>query len=125
MAGLRTLGELETKTMRILWRRGPATVRDVHRELSRQRDLAYTTVMTVMERLWRKGLLRRKARGRAFEYAPAVSEAEYTARLMHELLARSSDRNTALAHFVRGMRKGDENELGRLAREAARRREVK
>lgn len=105
--------------MRVLWSKGgPSTVREVHGELAGDRDLAYTTVMTVMERLWRKGVLRREARGRAFEYAPLMSEAEYTARLMHQLLAGTSDRRNALAHFVRGMKRSDEAELRRLAAEA-------
>ncbi|MGH2695672.1 MAG: BlaI/MecI/CopY family transcriptional regulator [Actinomycetota bacterium] len=119
---MKTLGELETRIMEVLWRRDePATVREVHKELRRARPLAYTTVMTVMDRLWRKRLLRRTRRGRAFQYVPASSEAEYTAKLMHQLLRGTGDRQSALAHFVGGMRKGDESELLRLAREAARR----
>jgi len=108
--------------MQLLWaEQEPLTVRDVHTGLATSRDLAYTTVMTVMERLWRKGLLRRKPRGRAFEYEPATTEAQYTARLMHELLRTTRDRRNVLAHFVGGMRKADEAELIRLADEAARR----
>jgi predicted transcriptional regulator len=79
----------------------------------------------VMERLWRKGLLRRTSRGRAFDYVPASSEAEYTAGLMRDLLATASDRKAALAHFVRGMRKADERELRELAQEAARRKKAR
>jgi len=120
---MKQLGELEAKIMAVLWRqRSASTVREVLGRLADQRPLAYTTVMTVMDRLTRKGLLRRRNRGRAFEYEPAVSEGQYTASLMHELLARSADRTAALAHFVAGMRKRDEGELLRLASEAARRR---
>jgi len=120
---MRLLGELESRIMQLLWRREePATVRQVHDELARDRDVAYTTVMTVMERLWRKGHLTRTARGRAFAYAPVMSEAEYTAKLMHDLLVGTRDRGSALAHFVRGMRRSDEAELLRLAEEARRRR---
>jgi predicted transcriptional regulator len=120
---VRTFGELEAEIMRALWRRdGPATVREVHGDLARRPRPAYTTIMTVMERLWRKGILKRTPRGRAFEYAPVMSEAEYTANLMHELLAGTSNRRNALAHFVRGMKKAEEQELLRLAREASRRR---
>ena len=109
--------------MRTLWRRGrPATVREIHELLSRTRSLAYTTVMTVMERLWRKGLLRRELRGRAFLYSSALSEAEYTAGLMHRLLGTSRNRKEVLARFVQGMRKTDEVELLRLAGEAERKR---
>jgi predicted transcriptional regulator len=99
----------------------PVSVRDVHAGLGSRRKLAYTTVMTVLDRLWRKGFLRRTARGRAYEYAPALSEAEFTARMMHQLLARASDRASALAHFARGIRDADEAELRELYREASRR----
>lgn len=115
---MRAFGELEERIMTILWRWDtPATVREVHHELTRQNALAYTTVMTVMDRLWRKGVLRREPRGRAFEYSPVQSEAEYTAGLMHELLSRARNRKAALAHFARGMRKRDEAELLRIARD--------
>lgn len=116
---MRTLGELEARVMRVLWhRQKPTTVREVFEQVTVERDLAYTTVMTVMERLWRKGLLSREPRGRAFQYTAAVSEAEYTAGLMHGLLTTSRDRRQVLAHFLRGMRKADEAELMRLSQEA-------
>jgi len=119
---VRVCGELEARIMRILWGRDRgATVREVHDELNLEGPLAYTTVMTVMDRLRRKGILQRRGRGRAFEYLPASSEAEYTASLMHEVLSRTRDRKTVLAHFVRGMKKSDEAELLRLAEAAARR----
>lgn len=120
---MRTLGELEARIMEVLWRRGePTTVRQVYEELARDRELAYTTVMTVMDRLRRKRMLRRRRQGRAFAYAPAVSEAEYTAKLMNQLLRGTADRRTALAHFVEGMRTKDEEALLRLAKEAGGRR---
>jgi predicted transcriptional regulator len=109
--------------MRFVWGSPrPVTVREVHAGLGTRRRLAYTTVMTVLDRLWRKRFLRRRTRGRAYEYTPALSEAEYTARLMHELLARTSDRASALAHFLRGVPETEDAELRQLAREASRRR---
>lgn len=112
---MRAFGELEERIMRVLWRRGrPATVRDVHGALVKDTPLAYTTVMTVMDRLWRKGFLQREQRGRAYEYTPVRTEAEHTATLMNELLSRTRDRRAALAHFVRGMRRSDEAELLRV-----------
>jgi predicted transcriptional regulator len=116
------LGELETAVMRVVWGSPePVTVREVHRALA-HRSLAYTTVMTVLDRLWRKRFLRRNARARAYQYSPTVSEAQYTAQLMHGVLAQASDRAGALAHFVRGMSEGDETELRHLAGETSRRR---
>ena len=73
-------------------------------DLRKDRPLAYTTVMTVMENLHRKGWLRRHRDGRAWRYEPADSSSGYTAALMNDALATSTDRRTALAHFVLQMR---------------------
>jgi predicted transcriptional regulator len=64
------------------------------------RPLAYTTVMTVMENLYRKGWLRRDRDGRAWRYEPTRSRSSYTAALMSDALAASADRRTALRHFA-------------------------
>lgn len=107
--------------MRVLWRaQGPMTVRETLAALVPEREFAYTTVMTILERLWRKGFLDRSSRGRAYEYTAIVTEAEYTAELMHRMLSGATDRRAALAHFVGGMRAADEAELRRLAEEASR-----
>jgi len=78
----------------------PALVRDVVDELGKDRPLAYTTVMTVMENLYRKGWLRRERDGRAWRYEPTGSRSGYTAALMSDALSTSADRRTALAHFA-------------------------
>jgi predicted transcriptional regulator len=98
---MRQLGELEAVIMDRLWDWGqPALVREVLDDLRKDRPLAYTTVMTVMENLHRKGWLRRDRDGRAWRYEPAGSRSGYTAALMSDALATSTDRGTALAHFV-------------------------
>ena len=98
---MRQLGELEAVIMDRLWARGkPALVREVLDDLREDRALAYTTVMTVMENLHRKGWLRRDRDGRAWRYEPTGSRSGYTAALMGGALATSTDRRTALAHFV-------------------------
>jgi predicted transcriptional regulator len=68
------LGPLEERLLEILWARGNATVRDLVEDHCR--DLAYTTVMTTLDRLFKKNLLSREAEGRAFRYAPRVSREE-------------------------------------------------
>ena len=94
---MRQFGELEAVIMDRLWQSGrPALVREVLDDL----PLAYTTVMTVMENLHRKGWLRRHRDGRAWRYEPVGSRSGYTAALMSTALATSTDRRTALAHFV-------------------------
>jgi predicted transcriptional regulator len=98
---MRQFGELEAVIMDRLWEWGrPALVREVVDDLSRNRSIAYTTVMTVMENLHRKGWLRRQRDGRAWRYEPTGSRSGYTAALMSEALATNPDRRTALAHFV-------------------------
>jgi predicted transcriptional regulator len=98
---MRQFGELEAVIMDRLWEWGrPALVREVVDDLSQDRKLAYTTVMTVMDNLHRKGWLRRERDGRAWRYEPTGSRSAYTAALMNEALGTSPDRRTALAHFV-------------------------
>jgi len=98
---MRQFGELEAVIMDRLWQRArPALVREVLDDLRKERPLAYTTVMTVMENLHRKGWLRRHRDGRAWRYEPAGSRSAYTAALMSNALATSTDRRTALAHFA-------------------------
>jgi predicted transcriptional regulator len=94
-------GELEAAIMSRLWEFGrPGTVREVVDGLRPDRPPAYTTVMTVMENLYRKGWLQRERDGRAWRYTPTRSRSGYTATLMQEALDTSPDRRTALAHFV-------------------------
>ena len=98
---MRRFGELEAVIMDRLWDRGrPALVREIVQDLREDRPLAYTTVMTVMDNLHRKGWLRRERDGRAWRYEPPGSRSGYTAALMNDALATSADRRTALAHFA-------------------------
>jgi BlaI family transcriptional regulator, penicillinase repressor len=105
---MRRFGELEAVIMDRLWARDrPMLVREVVDELHDDRALAYTTVMTVMENLYRKGWLRRERDGRAWRYEPTGSRASYTSALMNDALATSQDRRTALTHFALQMSPND------------------
>ena len=87
-----------------LWSHGePATVREVFGDLRRVRELAYTTVMTVMDNLHRKGWLTRQLEGRAYRYRPASTREEYYARLMRHALDGSGDNARTLLRFVEQM----------------------
>jgi predicted transcriptional regulator len=98
---MRQFGALEATIMDRLWEWGrPVLVREMVDALHEDRPLAYTTVMTVMENLHRKGWLRRERDGRAWRYEPTASRSSYTAGLMSDALGTSTDRRTALAHFV-------------------------
>jgi predicted transcriptional regulator len=115
------LGPLEQIVMDHLWRaEAPVTVRDVFERVGKRRRLAYTTVMTVMNRLWRKGLLRRDKAGRAFAYQASTSREEYETRLVRRVLAEARDRRSVLLGFVRAVDEEDLAELERLVRQAQR-----
>lgn len=68
------LTPLELAIMRSLWKRGQATVREVQGDLATERQLAYTTVMTVLDRLFKKGLVERQKKSRAHLYTPEITE---------------------------------------------------
>lgn len=109
------LGHLEAAVMERLWIRDrPTSVREVLEDLQQDRGLAYTTVMTVLDNLHRKGMVIREKVGRAYVYRPARSKATYTADLMEQALATTADRGTALLHFVRQMPAEEAAELRRL-----------
>jgi predicted transcriptional regulator len=98
------LGDLEVQVMRRIWARGqPSTVREILDDLQRDRPIAYTTVMTVMDNLRKKGWLRRKPNGRAYRYEPLVSGEEYSAGLLRQALAASTDRPAVLMHFIQDL----------------------
>ena len=82
------LGELEQAVMDALWRRSaPTSVRDVHEELRGRREIAYTTVMTVLDRLAKKGTVVRQLDGRAWLYLPAQSRVELYTAAIEDMLA--------------------------------------
>jgi predicted transcriptional regulator len=119
---VRPFGELEARIMRCLWQRGePMTVREVLTELNGGRTWAYTSVMTVMDNLHRKGQLRREKQGQAWRYTPTRTQAEHTAALLAEVLAEGGQREEALLHFVADLDEQSVEQL-RAAVDAARRR---
>lgn len=108
------LGELERSIMDILWaQNSPLTAREVGRLIA-DRDLAPTTVMTVLDRLTRKGFLDRTRDGRAWRYEPAESRDTYIAELMLEALEMTGDRSAALTRFAQAV-SGPEAEVLRKA----------
>lgn len=97
------LGELERAVMDVLWDRpGPASVREVADALH-PRELAYTTVMTVLDRLAGKGMVERDRAGRAWSYRPAATREAYIAQLMLDALDLAGSRDAALVRFARSV----------------------
>lgn len=89
--------------MEALWASAaPMTAREVARQLA-ERDLAYTTVMTVLDRLAKKGLVLRERSGRAWQYVPAESQDGYVAELMRSALDLTGNRPAALSRFAQSV----------------------
>jgi BlaI family penicillinase repressor len=80
------LTKLELQIMQVIWRRGTSNVGEVQEGLEQQ--LAYTTVQTMLNILHRKGKLRRKLRGRAYEYSATVSEAKALSHALRDVVDR-------------------------------------
>ena len=98
---LRSLGELEIRIMRVLWRQNePQAIKEIVQALSTHRPPAHTTVITVAERLRAKGWVMREKRGRSFHYHALISADEYSAHLLREVLGEAEDRPAALLRFA-------------------------
>ncbi|WP_269134550.1 BlaI/MecI/CopY family transcriptional regulator [Spiractinospora alimapuensis] len=94
-------GELEFAIMDALWRaEQPLIVRDIRASMFYDREVAYTTVMTVTNILFHKGMLHREKSGRAWRYWPQEDRGDHTARLMLEVLDGSDDPSTAMTRFI-------------------------
>jgi predicted transcriptional regulator len=110
------MGELEGAVMNLLWDKGGwMTPGEVHAGLQ-DSALAYTTVMTVLVRLWQKGRVKRQRDGRAYAYHPVVTREQDAAARMEELLAAAGNRSAALSHFLAAIDPADRDQLRRLLR---------
>jgi BlaI family penicillinase repressor len=83
-----TLAPQELEIMKVVWARRSATVRDVYEDLRARRRIAYTTVMTMMNILERKGHLKKRAEGRSFVYQPARPKRQVVKAMVREFLDR-------------------------------------
>lgn len=117
------LGSLEAEVMDRLWAaEGPVRVRDVVDELngSRNKPLAYTTVMSTMVKLWRKGWLRRRRSGKLYLYETTESRDVCAARIMTDVLTGSGDPETTMLHFVEHLTSSGSPELQSAVRRVLR-----
>jgi len=115
-ASLEQLGSLESQLMERIWARGEISVRDLHAELASR--LAYTTIMTTLDRLFKKGLLDRRKVGKAFYYKARLNENEYHERLTQHLIGMvlqdGRNSNVVLSGFVDAVSGKDEQMLDKL-----------
>jgi BlaI family transcriptional regulator, penicillinase repressor len=103
----RPMGSLEAEVLGHLWRHDgtaltPGQVRD-----GLDAGLAYTTVMTILTRLWKKGLVEREPHGRAYAYRARIDEADFTAQRMQDALGRTTDHAAAFDRFARRLSRRD------------------
>ena len=116
-----TLTSQELAIMKVIWRRGAVTVRDVYEAVRAKRAVAYTTVMTMMNILETKGYLKKEKKDRAFRYRPAKPERAVIASMVVEFVNRVFDgaSKPLLLHLVKDGRLSDEEseELLRLINE--------
>lgn len=112
------LGPLESQLLRMLWNRGSGTVRDILQ--TGEVTVAYTTVMTTLDRLYKKGLLERVAEGRAFRYLPSQTQHEFNGaavrRAIRELLGAANSSHTPLSFLVDAVSEHDRALLDELQR---------
>ncbi len=102
IARMKVLGELEQDIMDILWQLESATVRTVFERIRRKRRIAYTTVMTIMDRLYSKRMLNRTKHSRTYTYSPRIPKADFmrraSARIIDSLVKDFGD--VAIAQFA-------------------------
>lgn len=117
-----TLGELEREVMEEVWRRGEASVREMHEAFGER--VAYTTVMTTLDRLYKKRLLDRRKESRAFLYTPRVSREEFERGVAKDMIDSmlGHDGEPALAYIVEAVSERNRELLDELERLVKRKR---
>src|SRR6185436_1744410 len=115
-----TLTPQELELMKLVWERGEATVRDVYEALLAHRRIAYTTVMTTMNILEKKGYLKKRAEGRSFTYRPARPRRQVIQAMVRDFVDRvfGGSAEPLLVHLLedRSLTQEDLEELGRRIR---------
>ena len=116
---------LELEILKVIWQRGHATVRQVFGDLLEQRKIAYTTVLTMMGVLERKGHLKKKAGERAYVYSPTQPQDKVVGRMVDEFVHRvfNGSAKPLLVHLIedRNIRADEIDEIERLVQERRKR----
>ena len=119
------LGDLQLRIMKVLWARGEATVADVHGAVAAERDLAYTTVATMLRKMEARGLVRHRVEARSFIYEARVAEDAVSRGMADHLLERLFEGSLAdmVAHLL-SSREVSREELSKLEKLIAERKRV-
>ena len=107
--------ELELEILKILWRHGPLSARQVRDALADFRDLSYYSVMTIMNIMLRKEYLSRKKEGASYVYRPRITERATTGRMLKDIVERAFDGSTTavMLHLLESSNL-DEEEIGKI-----------
>ena len=113
-------GDLEEKVMEVLWKKGSATVSEVRKSLKDK--FAHTTIMTILDRLYKKGILKRDKEGKGYRYYPIVSKEEFEKMVAKKVVKdiTKTDPSLAIAAFegiVENLSKEDIEKLKKLIEE--------
>jgi len=114
-APLKKPTEAELEILRVLWAKGPATVRDIHDVLSDTRSTGYTTVLKTLQIMTEKGLVEREESGKAHVYSPAMREADMQTQLLKDLSEKLFSGSPALlAMHALSLQPASEDELEQI-----------
>src|SRR5882724_3951229 len=109
------LGDVQLKIMQVLWAREEATVADVHNALAEERDLAYTTVATMLRKMEARGLVKHRLDGRSFVYRTAVGEEAVSQGMADHLVERLFEGSLSdMVHHLLTTREVSHEELSKL-----------
>jgi predicted transcriptional regulator len=111
------LGDLQLRIMKVLWAQGEATVAAVHDAVAGEKDLAYTTVATILRKMEARGLVLHRLEARSFVYRPAVAEAAVSRGMADHLLDRLFEGSlTGMVSHLLSTREVSREELSKLER---------
>lgn len=120
------LGDLQLKIMKVLWQRGESTVGEVNEAISKDRDLAYTTIATMLRKMEVRGLVAHRADGRTFVYRAAVDSHAVTSNMSDHLLDRLFEGSLAdLVCHLLSTREVSRDELVKIEKLIAQRKKAK
>jgi len=115
-------GELELPVMEILWKKGPMKGRDLHAEIRLEKDIAYTTTLTVLDRLSKKGFIKKARNSGLIIFSPEISQEAYKNALTEDLIQKAFEVSpdlavSAFADLLLRMDQEDVDKLERLIQE--------
>lgn len=113
---LKVLGELEREIMEVIWRKKTATVRDVYEDVRKRRKIAYTTVMTIMDRLFAKEIVKRKKEGKTYRYSARQSKESFFEKTSQQIISGllKNFGEVAIAQFANTLDRVDPKRLKSL-----------